>query len=43
VVRGGEARLALIAANRNDPAAVDERFRSMKAALEAAVSDHRSI
>jgi uncharacterized oxidoreductase len=43
VVRGGEARLALIAANRNDPAAVDERFRGMKAAFEAAVSDHRSI
>jgi uncharacterized oxidoreductase len=43
VVRGGEARLALIAANRIDPAAVDERFRSMKAAFEAAVSDHRSI
>lgn len=43
VIRGGEARLALIAANRNDPAAVDERFRTMKEALEAAVSDHRSI
>jgi uncharacterized oxidoreductase len=43
VLRGGEARLALIAANRNDPAAVDERFRGMKTALEAAVSDHRSI
>ncbi len=43
VVRGGEARLALIAANRNDPEAVDERFRTMKEALEAAVSDHRSF
>jgi uncharacterized oxidoreductase len=43
VIRGGDARLALIAANRNDPAAVDERFRGMKLAFEAAVSDHRSI
>jgi uncharacterized oxidoreductase len=43
VVRGGEARLALIAANRNDPEALDERFRGMKAAFEAAVSGHRSI
>jgi uncharacterized oxidoreductase len=43
VIRGGDARLALIAANRDDPAAVDERFRGMKAALEDAVSNHRSI
>jgi uncharacterized oxidoreductase len=43
VVRGGEARLALIAANRNDPEAVDERFRGMKASFDAAVSEHRSI
>jgi uncharacterized oxidoreductase len=43
VIRGGDARLALIAANRDDPAAVDERFRGMKAAFEDAVSNHRSI
>jgi uncharacterized oxidoreductase len=43
VIRGGEARLALIAANRDDPEAVDERFHCMAAALEAAVSEHRSI
>jgi short-subunit dehydrogenase len=43
VVRGGEARLALIVANRDDPEAVDDRFRSMKAAFEAAVSEHRSM
>jgi short-subunit dehydrogenase len=43
VVRGGEARLALIAANRNNPEAVDERFHGMKSAFEAAVSEHRSM
>lgn len=43
VIRGGDARLALIAANRDDPAAVDERFCGMKAAFEEAVSAHRSI
>jgi uncharacterized oxidoreductase len=43
VIRGGEARLALIAANRDDPEAIDERFHRLGAALEAAVSDHRSI
>lgn len=43
VVRGGDARLALIAANRNDPEAVDQRFQDVKAAFEAAVSNHRSF
>jgi len=43
VIRGGEARLALIKANRSDPNAIDEKFRLMKGALEAAVSSHRRI
>jgi short-subunit dehydrogenase len=43
VIRGGEPRLALIATNRAQPEVVDERFRGMKTALEAAVSEHRSI
>jgi uncharacterized oxidoreductase len=43
LIRGGEARLALIAANRNHPEAIDERFHRLEAALEAAVSEHRSI
>ena len=43
VMRGGEMQLALIAANRNDPVALDERFRSMKDTLETAASGHRSI
>lgn len=42
VVRGGEARAAMIAANREHPEQVDERFRGLKAELEAAVSDHRA-
>jgi uncharacterized oxidoreductase len=43
VIRGGDARLALIEANRDRPAEVDERFASMKPDFEAAVSGHRSI
>lgn len=43
VMRGGEQRLKLLALNRDDPAALDERFLSMKAALEVAVRDHRAL
>lgn len=43
VIRGGEARARMIAANRDDPATVDERFMTMKPALEEAVSDHSAL
>jgi short-subunit dehydrogenase len=43
VIRGGEARAKMIAANRDDPAAIDERFLTMKPALEEAVSDHSAL
>jgi len=43
VIRGGEPRLAMIAANRDRPRDVDERFRSLKPQLEAAVADHRAL
>lgn len=43
VIRGGEARAKMIAANRDDPAAVDERFLTMKSALEEAVSGHSAL
>ncbi|HEY0296074.1 MAG TPA: SDR family oxidoreductase [Bordetella sp.] len=43
VVRGGEARAQMIALNRDNPAAVDERFLGLKPALEAAVKDHSAL
>ena len=43
VVRGGEARAEMIAANRTNPAAVDEKFLSLKDALEDAVRDHNAL
>ncbi|MFC7396902.1 SDR family NAD(P)-dependent oxidoreductase [Chelatococcus sp. GCM10030263] len=43
VIRGGEARAKMIALNRDDPAAVDERFLSLKPALEDAVKDHAAL
>jgi len=43
VIRGGDARLALIEANRDRPDEVDARFAGMKPEFEDAVSRHRSI
>jgi uncharacterized oxidoreductase len=43
VIRGGEARTQMIALNRDDPAAIDERFLSLKPALEEAVKDHSAL
>jgi uncharacterized oxidoreductase len=43
VIRGGQMRLAMITANRERPAEVDERFRGPKARLEEAVTDHRVL
>lgn len=43
LVRGGEERADMIAANREDPAAVDEMLAARKDALEHAVSSHSSL
>lgn len=43
VIRRGEARMQLIALNRNDPAALDQRFSGMKEALAKAVRDHAAL
>lgn len=43
VVRGGEARAAMVRLNQTDPAAVDARFLAMKPALEEAVRDHDAL
>lgn len=43
VIRGGEARLQMIALNRENPAAVDARFSGMKDALAEAVRDHSAL
>ena len=43
VIRGGEARAKMIAANRDNPASIDERFLAMKPALEEAVSGHSAF
>jgi hypothetical protein len=43
VIRGGETRAKMIATNRDDPAAIDERFLTMKPALEEAVSGHSAL
>ena len=43
VIRGGAARAQMIALNNENPAAIDERFLSLKAALEEAVKDHSAL
>lgn len=43
VIRGGEARDRMIALNRDDPLAMDERFLALKPALEDAVRDHSAL
>lgn len=43
VVRGGEARDALVALNRSDPEAIDARMLAMKPSLEDAVKDHTAL
>ena len=43
VVRGGEARDKMIALNRQDPAALDQRFFAIKPALREAVKDHSAL
>jgi uncharacterized oxidoreductase len=43
VIRGGEVRLAMIAANRERPSEVDERFRNLKPRLEQAAAEHRAL
>lgn len=43
VIRGGETRAQMIALNRENPAAVDERFLGLKPALEEAVRDHSAL
>jgi len=43
VVRGGEARAKMVALNRDDPGALDERFLGLKPALEAAVRNHDAL
>lgn len=43
VVRGGETRAAMIARNREDPAAVDRQFEAIKGQLEQAVASHAAL
>ncbi|BBQ02350.1 short chain dehydrogenase (plasmid) [Burkholderia sp. SFA1] len=43
VIRGGELRAQMIALNRDNPAAVDDRLAVLKAALEDAVKDHSAL
>ena len=43
VIRGGETRAQMIALNRENPAAVDERLLGLKPALEEAVKDHSTL
>jgi NAD(P)-dependent dehydrogenase (short-subunit alcohol dehydrogenase family) len=43
VIRGGEARAQMIALNRDNPAAIDERMLAIKPALEEAVKDHSAL
>jgi uncharacterized oxidoreductase len=43
VIRGGETRARMIDLNRDNPAAVDERFLAIKPALEEAVRDHSAL
>ena len=43
VARGGEARAKVVALNRDNPLALDDRFFTMKSALEEATKDHRAL
>ncbi|SON55172.1 putative oxidoreductase SadH [Hartmannibacter diazotrophicus] len=43
IVRGGEARAQMIALNRENPSAVDDRFLGLKESLEEAVRDHSAL
>ena len=43
VMRGGETRAQMIALNRDNPAALDERFLGLKMVLEEAVKDHSAL
>ncbi len=43
VIRGGDVRAKMIQLNRDDPAALDERFAGLKPALERAVRDHSAL
>lgn len=43
VIRGGETCAKMIALNRENPRAVDERFLGLKPALEEAVKDHSAL
>lgn len=43
VIRANEVRLAMIAANRDRPQEIDERFRGLKAKLEEAVAGHSAM
>jgi uncharacterized oxidoreductase len=43
VIRGGETRAKMIALNRDDPGAMDERFLGLKPAIEEAVKDHSAL
>jgi hypothetical protein len=43
VIRGGETRAQMIALNRDNPAAIDDRFLGLKPALEEAIKDHSAL
>jgi short-subunit dehydrogenase len=43
VVRGGATRDQMIALNRGNPLAIDERFLGLKSAMEDAVKDHSAL
>jgi uncharacterized oxidoreductase len=43
VIRGGQAREAMIALNHADPLTLDDRFASLKPKLAAAVKDHSAL
>lgn len=43
VIRGGETRAAMIARNRDDPAAVDLQFNAIREELEQAVASHTAL
>ena len=43
VVRGAADRIAMVRLNRSDPAAVDEKVRSSKDAIEEAARDHSAL
>ncbi|KAB0593870.1 SDR family NAD(P)-dependent oxidoreductase [Cupriavidus gilardii] len=43
VIRGGEVRAAMIAQNRTDPAALDQRFAALKPKLLQAVKRHVAL